>query len=187
MRDDVRIGRVDENQGPIGYRALLVWKLQENLGSEGLSAKLLEKCDKIVDDVSRLTPLLKTGEIDYAFVYRSICIAQDIRYIELDPRINLGSADIDYSAATVSFRKGMGSGAEERIIVHGAPVTWALSIPDRGADAEAARDFVRYLITKRGDILDMNGFQPLRPAAFYGPAEAVRPFEDIAERQGPLE
>ena len=29
---DVRIGRVDENQGPIGYRTLLVWKLAEARG-----------------------------------------------------------------------------------------------------------------------------------------------------------
>ena len=187
LRDDVRIGRVDENQGPIGYRALLVWKLQENLGSEGLSAKLMEKCDKVVDNVSRLTPLLKTGEIDYAFVYRSICIAHDIRYIELDPKINLGSTDIDYSSASVSYRKGMGRESEQRITVHGAPIAWALSIPDRDADAETAREFIRYLIMEHGEILDVNGFRPLRPAAFYGPAEAGVPFQDFAKRQGALE
>jgi len=187
VRDDVRIGRVDENQGPIGYRALLVWKLQESLGSEGLSDKLTAKCDKIVDDVSKLTPLLKTGEIDYAFVYRSICIAHDIRYIELDSRVNLGSPDVDYSHASVSYRKGMGRAAEQQIVVRGAPIVWALSIPDRDADAETARDFIRYLMTERGEILDRNGFRPLRPAAFYGSAEAFSPFEDIARLRGPLE
>jgi len=187
VRHEVRIGRVDENQGPIGYRALLVWKLQENLGNAGLSDKLTAKCDKIVDDVSRLTPLLKTGEIDYAFVYRSICIAHDIRYIELDPRVNLGSTDVDYSGASVSFRKGMGREAEERITVTGAPIVWALSIPDRDAAAETARAFVAYLMTKRGEVLDRNGFRPLRPARFHGPPGAFPPFEEIARREGTLE
>ncbi|MFW5857357.1 MAG: substrate-binding domain-containing protein, partial [Planctomycetota bacterium] len=106
LREDVRLGRVDESQGPIGYRALLVWKLQERLaGPEGLYDRLLAKTDKVVDHVTRLTPLLKSGEVDYAFLYRSICIARDIRHIPLDPRVHLGDPDADYSVVSVTFRK----------------------------------------------------------------------------------
>ena len=71
LKKDVRFGRVDENQGPIGYRCLLVWKLQEMYTNMEIYDQLVEKCDTVVDHVTRLTPLLKNGELDYAFVYKS--------------------------------------------------------------------------------------------------------------------
>jgi molybdate/tungstate transport system substrate-binding protein len=189
----VRLGRVDENQGPIGYRALLVWKLQEKLargegvrGGPGLHDALKKKCVKVVDHVARLVPLLKTGEIDYAFVYRSVCVAQDIRYIRLDRSVNLGSVDVDYSAARVSFTKG-GAGGGKKLTVKGAPITWALSIPDRGADAESAARFVRWLLTDRKEVLKKNGFRPLAKPRFYGSAESAKPFSDLVRRVGKLE
>ena len=183
---DVRIGRVDENQGPIGYRTLLVWKLAEARGADGLYDKLLAKADKVVDHVTRLTPLLKNGEIDYAFVYESICIARDIRFIPLDPAINLGSRDVDYSAAEVTYDK-LKAGAPETVTVRGAPVTWALSIPDRGADADLARAFVRYLLTEKASVLEKNGFAPIAPPRFFGSASAFEPFKDFCRHAGELE
>lgn len=185
-QEGVRLGRVDENQGPIGYRTLLVWKLQEQLGSRGLYETLLGRCTKVVDHVTRLTPLLKTGEIDYAFVYRSICVARDIRFIELDPRINLGADDVDYSGARVTFER-LKSGERQMVTISGAPITWALSAPDAGADVEAAREFVRYLLVQRADVLARNGFRPLAKAQYYGPARLYQPFEATAERGGDLE
>jgi len=168
----VRIGRVDENQGPIGYRALLVWKLREMQGVPGLSEELLARTAMVVDDVGRLTPLLRSGELDYGFVYRSICIAQDVRYVELDPSINLGSPDADYSAATVTYRK-LKSGAPEDVVVRGAPVTWTLSSPDRYANEPLARRVIEYLLREQADVLALNGFRPIEPARFYGPRDRL--------------
>jgi molybdate/tungstate transport system substrate-binding protein len=180
----VRIARVDENQGPIGYRALMVWKLQEKLGPAGLHDRLMARCDKVVDHVTRLTPLLKTGEVDYAFAYRSICMAHDVRYFRLDPRVNLGSVDADYSAAKVSYRRK--SSGKERVTVGGAPITWALSIPDRRADAETARRFVTWLLKEKSDLLARHGFRPLTPPRFYGEEKSFAPFAKVAERRGRL-
>lgn len=185
LGDDVRLGRVDENLGPTGYRTLLVWKLQEKRGSAGLYDRLLKKCDKVMDHVTRLTALLKTGEVDYAFVYRSICIASDIRYIELDRGINLGASDVDYSHATVTYEK-LQAGSKETMTIAGAPITWTLSIPDRGADTATAQQFVRYLLTRKAKLLDRNGFRPLARPLFYGPVGAHKPFEDFSQRVGEL-
>lgn len=184
-RDDVRIGRVDENQGPIGYRSLLVWKLQEIRGSSGLYGRLLGNCDKVVDHVTRLTPLLKNGEIDYAFVYRSICIARDIRHIELDKAINLSSAGADYSGAEVTFDK-LKVGEKQTVTVRGAPITWTLSVPDRGADIALAAEFIRYLLTEKGEVLERTGLRPIGKPRFYGPAEAFEPFAAFAAYGGEL-
>lgn len=184
-RPDVRIARVDENQGPIGYRALLVWKLAEQRGAPGLYDELLAKADRVVDHVTRLTPLLKSGETDYAFVYRSICVARDIRYIELDDAVNLGSGDKDYSSATITYRK-LKAGAEETLTVTGAPITWALTVPDRGADVEAAQEFIRLLVVGKAALLAENGFVPLAKPRFYGPEAAFGGFESFCEWAGQL-
>ena len=186
LEPGVRLGRVDENQGPIGYRALLVWKLRELQGMPGLYDQLLAQTVMVVDDVSRLTPLLRSGELDYGFVYRSICIAQDVRSIELDPNINLGSPDVDYAAATVTYRK-LKAGKPEDVVVHGALVTWALSIPDEGAHEALARQFVDYLLRRKADVLDANGFRPIRPARFYGPSGRLGDFGGFAEHAGDLQ
>jgi molybdate/tungstate transport system substrate-binding protein len=182
----VRLGRVDENQGPIGYRALLVWRLQEMQGMPGLCERLLARTAMVVDDVGHLTPLLRNGDLDYGFVYRSICIAQDVRYISLDPTINLGSPDVDYSAATVTYRK-LKAGAPEDVVAQGAPVTWALSIPDRGANDALARRFIDYLLRRKADVLDVNGFRPIRPACFYGPRDRIGDLRGVATYTGDLQ
>lgn len=183
QQPDVRISRVDENQGPIGYRTLLVWKLQEQLGSPGLYATLIQKCDKVVDHVTRLTPLLKTGEIDYAFVYRSICVARDIRFIELDQRINLGADTIDYANASVTFRKSNG----KTIAVKGAPITWALSIPDRDANTETAQKFIAWSLELHGNVLKQHGFRPFNKPKYFGPESSFTPFAAFAEYGGKME
>ena len=184
-RNDVRLGRVNENLGPIGYRTLLVWKLQELRGSKGLHDTLKARCEKVVDHVTRLTPLLKIGDIDYAFVYRSICVAHDIRTIELPPEVNLGAVEADYSKAVVAYKKPGRDGART-IEVKGAPITWTLSIPDRDADAETARAFVRWLLTKRRDVLERNGFRPIASPRFAGPEDAWGAWQGVCTRTGPL-
>lgn len=183
--EGVRLGRVNENTGPIGYRTLLVWKLQEAQGAARLSECLRARCTRVVDHVSQLSPLLKTGEIDYAFVYRSLCIAHDIRHIRLDPAVNLGSPEVDYSGAVVRYRK-RGLGGDETVTVTGAPVTWTLTVPDRGADAALAAEFARWLLKSKRDVLERHGFRPLSRPRFYGSAEAFAPFEEVAERTGEL-
>ena len=185
MNEDVRIGRVDENQGPIGYRTLLVWKLQEMRGSTGLYNRLLKKCDKVVDHVTRLTPLLKNGDIDYAFVYQSICVARDLRFIALDKTINLGSNEIDYSRAEANFTK-LKAGEQQTITVRGAPITWTLSIPDRNADHALAVEFVRYLLSANSEMLEQNGFRAITRPSFYGSTAAFAPFHGFAEHIGEL-
>ncbi|MCX7591803.1 MAG: substrate-binding domain-containing protein, partial [Kiritimatiellae bacterium] len=137
LKDDVRLARTDENVSPLGYRTLMVLRLQEEIGSKGLYDKFLTRCTRKVDDIERLVALLKTGECDYAFLHRSSAVAHRIRYIELDPRINLGFPDQDYARVSVQFRKPS-SGAEETVVLHGAPAIWTLTQPERDANRAAA-------------------------------------------------
>ena len=94
-------------------------------------------CSQIVDDVERLPPLLRSGQADYAILYRSTCIAHGIRYVELDPRVNLGSPDIDYTRAEVRFAK-LKSGGQEMVTIRGSPIVWSMVRPADGGNDPAA-------------------------------------------------
>ena len=169
---DVRIGRGDENLCPVGYRTLMLWQLQEKISDmTGFSEKLKSKSSKVVDDAMQLTPLLKTGEIDYAFLYRSMCIAQDIRHMRLDKKVNMGDISMDYSSAYVKLSNGR--------ILKGAPVIFSLSIPNNAENADSARAFVRYMLADRTAVLKAKGFTPVKPS-FHGKKDLFAPFADFA-------
>jgi len=184
LRPDVRLGRVNENLAPIGYRTLMVWQLRETQGMPGLADRLRNKCTVVVDDVSTLAALLKAADLDYAFIHRSTAVAWDIRHVELDRRINLGDPNVDYSAAVVTYER-LKAGAKELVTVHGGPVCWTLTFPDRNQNPQPALAFMRFLLTQKCDVLERHGLRPLRPPLFYGPADRF-PGDDWAHHAGSL-
>lgn len=179
-----RLGRADENLAPVGYRTLLVWRLQERRGPAGLHDRLLAGCARKVDDVERLTPLLKTGELDYAFVYRSTCVNHAIRFVPLDRAVNLGSVDVDYSGAEVSFEK-LKAGSRETVSVRGAPICWTLTAPEPGL-SDGAHRLIDLMLRERTGALERNGLRPLSPPLYYGPPERFGLFRDFARNAGEL-
>ena len=120
----------------------------------------------ISPDVSRLPPLLKSGEIDYAFLYGSTAWAHGIRHIPLDPRVNLGCITQDYSRAEAEFT-AMTAGAPRLVRVRGEPVTWTLAVPTSTINPDAVR-FVKALLTRAEDPFKPQGIAPLHPPRFYG-------------------
>ncbi|MHC4606763.1 MAG: substrate-binding domain-containing protein [Planctomycetota bacterium] len=182
LDENVSLGRVDENLGPIGYRTLLAWDLKEGRGHAGLAAKLRAKCGKVVEHASQLATLLKAGEIEYAFLYRTLCLKHDIRHIELEREINLGTPGVDYSAAEVSFAK-LKAGAEETVTVLGAPITFGLSIPTNAPHPEKAVRFVELLLREKKDLFAEKGVTFFTPR-FFGPRGDFAPFEGFAEYAG---
>jgi len=139
----------------------------------------VQKCDVVVDDVSKLPPLLKSGQVDYAIMYSSTAIAHSIRSIELSPQVNLGQRDRDYGAASVTFRK-LSVDSSKRVTVRGKPIVWTLSIPDRNAQPEPARRLIRFLLIDARLAMADNGLAPLSPPVFYGPRDDFGPFTDVA-------
>ena len=182
LDETVRLGRVDENLGPIGYRTLLVWKLQELSGHPGLMEQLITRTDKVVEHVGHLATDLKAGDVDYGFLYRTTCIKHDIRFIPLDKRINLGSMGMDYSKAQVSFKKTE-AGKEIPVPVKGAPITYSLSIPINAPNKAKAIELIHYLLHKDREQFSAHGFTFFRPK-FYGSQEDFVQFREIAEYVG---
>ena len=191
LRPDVRLGRADENQAPLGYRTLMVWQLEEGRQqtrnakheTRNLESDLKAKCVRVADDAARLAPLLRAGELDYAFVYRSTCLASDLRFITLDPKINLGSADTDYSAATVTFQK-LKSGTPENVTVRGGAVVWTLCIPNSAASRADAVCFIEYLLTRQQAALAKCGLRSITPARHYGTTASRANLEPVTQHCG---
>lgn len=164
-----RLARVNETLGPIGYRTLLVLRLAEQIQeAHGLLSNFVKRCELVVDDVERLPPLLTSGEADYAFLYRSTAMAHGVRFIPLDPRINLGSMEQDYQQASVTF-SALKAGTPRTVIVTGSPILWTLTIP-RSADAHAAATFIRWWTRHLPALLESGGLIPIQPPRYSGPA-----------------
>ncbi len=185
LRPHVRLARVNENLSPIGYRTLIALKLQQQLDGVPLSHRYLAKCALVVDDVERIPALLKGGDIDYAIVYRSTCIAHGIRYIPLDIRVNLGSTTIDYRKTTIHFQR-LKSGTPETVTVHGAPIIWTLTLPTISEHPAQAKAFIQYLLTKQLSKLADAGFTPLPHTIFYGSHEDFLAYNTLTQYGGPL-
>ena len=176
------LGRTDENLSPIGYRTLLVWKLLEERGYQGLTGRLKTKSEKVMEDVEHLSALLKSGDVDYGFVYKTTCVEQDIRFISLDKKINLGDEEADYSRAEVSFGAKL-KGEEKSISVKGAPIVYSLSIPSNSLNKEKSIEWITFLLKSNNRILSEHGFTVFMPK-FYGNKDDFVKFKDYCKYAG---
>jgi molybdate/tungstate transport system substrate-binding protein len=183
LREEVRLARADETLSPIGYRTLLVLKLQEREGGpSNLCERFLARQPIKVDDIERLVPLLRSGEADYAFLHRSACVAHGIRFITLDRGINLGAADADYSGVTVEITRQQ-DGRAEQIRRAGSPAVWTLAQPGKVTPRQVVDACTVYLLQQKAALAG-TGLQPLARARFYGSPAVYRRFEAVAEFAG---
>lgn len=94
LRKGVEYGHSDPNADPAGYRSQLVWQLAEKYYKvPGLYKQLAANCPKqnVRPKETDLIPLLEAGQIDYLFIYRSVCQQHHMPYVTLPPQINLGA------------------------------------------------------------------------------------------------
>src|SRR5437868_1338055 len=107
LRPDVRTGRSDPALDPNGYQTLMVVQLEERRSrTKGLAARLLAAMPPryIRPKEADLVAQLQTGELDYAWSYRSVAQASGLRYIDLPPEVDLGDPSRATLYATVSVR-----------------------------------------------------------------------------------
>jgi molybdate/tungstate transport system substrate-binding protein len=175
QRPGVRTGRSDPALDPNGYRSLMVLQLEERRsGTKGLAARLLTAMPEryIRPKEADLVAQLQTGELDYAWSYRSVAQASGLRFIDLPPEVDLGDPGREtlYASASVWIPRGAG---RDSIRINGAPILYALSIPTGAANVPSARAFTEFLLGPRGrEILTRNGFTVLDRPLLRGDAPA---------------
>ena len=173
LRPDVRTGRSDPSLDPNGYRTLMVLQLEERRsGTKGLAARLLAAMPEryIRPKEADLVAQLQTGELDYAWSYRSVAQASGLRSIDLPPDVDLGDPSRATLYATASVRIP-GGATRDSITIRGAPILYALSIPTEAANPAGAQAFVQWLFGPQGrEILIRNGFTVLDKPVVSGNA-----------------
>ncbi len=166
QRDGVKYGRSDPDRDPGGYRTLMVWQLAEaHYSLPGLLDKLYSGAgDTVRPKEVDLIALLESGDLDYAFEYASIATQHGLRYVTLPTEINLSSEKFKdfYAKARIEIR---GREPGQTITLTGAPISYAVTIPENFPNQELAIRWVDFLLSDRGmAIMKANGQLPIKPA-----------------------
>ena len=165
-RDGVIYGHSEPNADPCGYRTLLVWQLAEkHYGVDGLYATLDEHRppENVRPKEVELIALLESGDMDYAFEYRSLAVQHGLEFVELPGEINLSMiehAKFYSQAATEVAGKEPGT----TMTMVGKPIVYGVTIPRNAPTPELALEFVKFLLGPEGQaIMEAQGQPPIVP------------------------
>lgn len=174
----VQYGHSDPNSDPCGYRTLLAWQLAEKYYKvPGLYEKLQAGCplENVRPKETDLIALLEAGQLDYLFIYKSVCEQHHMPFVSLPDEVNLGSPKLAdfYKQATVKISgKTPGSFVEQK----GAPMIYGLTIPKNPPDGEWAVKFLAFVLGPEGrEIMEKNGQHSIYPAKATGDTTLLPP------------
>jgi molybdate/tungstate transport system substrate-binding protein len=165
-REGVIFGHSESDADPCGYRTLLVWQLAEKHYNEpGLYERLDENCppENIRPKSVELIALLESGDMDYAFEYRSVAVQHGLKFVELPDEINLSMVEQAefYSQASVDIA---GSEPGETMTMVGKPIVYGVTIPNNAPNPDLAVAFVEFLLGPEGQaIMEGQGQPPIVP------------------------
>jgi len=182
-REGVSFGRSDPVQDPCGYRTLLVWKLAEAYYNQtGLYDRLLARCPEATRPKSHdLVVLLENGQLDYAFLYKSVAVQYGLEYVDLPAQIDLGHEEYaDFYATASIWVEGLGE-------VRGEPIRYAITIPKVAMKPELALKFVEFVLGEEGTrIIEDCGQNPIKPCLAIGYENVPKPLKPyVVEWTGP--
>jgi len=167
QRKAVVWGHSDPNLDPCGYRALMVLQLAEKYYRKpGLYKNILANrpLENIRPKSVELVSLLQTGNMDYAWEYRSVAVQHGLKYVSLPDKINLGNYKEDpyYSQAVVKLT---GAKPGEYMDMKGESTTYGVTLIKDAPNKEAAVAFLEYMLDPKGGlkILKDQGQPPFIP------------------------
>lgn len=173
LKKNVEYGHSDPNSDPCGYRTMLCWQLAEKLYKRpGLYDNLKKGCPpkNIRPKETDLIALLEAGEIDYLFIYRSVCIQHHMPYVSLPPQINLGAAAYTdfYRQAEIKIS---GKKPGTYIVKHGMPMVYGITAIKNAPHKALAEKFIAFILGPAGrKIMAQSGQSPLTPPVVTGNA-----------------
>jgi molybdate/tungstate transport system substrate-binding protein len=190
LKQDVVVGHSNPNDDPCGYRAMLVTQLAEKyykkkdffknlFGYPGFYKAGMEKKNKIIvrPKETDLIALLEMHSIDYIFLYKSVAIQHNLKYIDLPDKIALSNKKYADFYKTVSF-KVTGKKPGEYIVKKGAPMVYGITIPQNSnspINKEGAKRFVKFVLSKKGQqIMKACGQGVVNPPEIKGDASILK-------------
>ena len=192
--EDVSYGHSDPDADPCGYRSLMVCQLAQDYYYDNASDFGLTPDDNAAvlydvlipipdggDDMDRgrgggdwgevvrpksveLLTLMESGDLDYAFEYKSVAVQHDFDYISLPDELDLSDEDFAdfYSTAVVDVT---GSEPDTVSTLTGEAIVYGVTIPSNAPHPQEALDFVELMLGAEGQqILSDLGQPPIVPA-----------------------
>ena len=173
LRKDVRVGHSDPNLDPCGYRTVILFKLASTYYGDRVILDLERKAILRPKSVA-LLGLLESGNLDYAFEYRSVAVQHHLLFLEFPREINLSDPSLNY-VYSKSWVDIMGKRPGERIRIYGKAITYAGTVLSNTPNKGFAKEFMRFLLDKRWGlkVLSSCGQMSLSPPIFF-PEDAGR-------------
>jgi len=188
LKKDVIWGHSDPNLDPCGYRSVMVLQLAEKYYKKpGLFKKLIANRPKenIRPKSVELISLLQTGNMDYAWEYRSVAVQHELKFVELPDQINLGNYKYDnfYKQATV---KVTGKKPGTFLTMNGKSCTYGVALVKNAPNAEAATAFLQYMLDPQGGLkvlqeMGQPPFIPCRVPTAEVKAQLPKALRDLVE------
>ncbi len=152
LRPGLETGRSNPDLDPAGYRTLMVFQLAEKrYAVPGLADSLVGSAPprNMRPKEIELVALLEAGELDYAWFYESLARAAGTPYIRLPADLDLGSTEHAgaYALAAVPV---VGRTAADTVVMRGAPIRYAFSIPLAAPHADLGERFAAFLLSANG-------------------------------------
>ncbi len=166
LRPGVRWGNSNPALDPNGYRAHMVFQLAEaHYHQPGLALRLERAVlpRYIRPNEAQLLALVQSGELDYAWSYRSLARTAGLRWVDLPPEVDLSDpARAEWYARAMVRLPGAKLGSADSLDFRGEPIVYAMTIPSQAPHPGAARAFVRFVLSPAGQgILAKAGFRLL--------------------------
>lgn len=153
---------------PCGYRTLMVLQLAEKYYRQpGLYQKIIDNrpTRNIRPKAVELVSLLQTGNMDYAWEYRSVAVQHNLKFVEIPDQINLGNYKFDADYAQVAVEVS-GKKPGTTMTMKGKSITYGIALLKDAPNREAASAFLAFMLAADGGliILEEMGQPPFIPA-----------------------
>jgi len=194
-QSNVTIGLSDPNSDPAGYRSVMMLQLADTYYNDSniftdlianntaiTSAKNgtgyiissptnLNPTSKVVvrSDAATLMPLLESGTIDYAIVYKNIAAQQSssgVKYMTLPGKLALNNATYASDYKKISLVQDSDSAnTTQKNTVKLSAIVYGITVLNNAPEKNLSTQFVQLLISPTGTQIIKNSFQdPISPA-----------------------
>jgi molybdate/tungstate transport system substrate-binding protein len=153
QKKEVAYGRADPDSDPCGYRSVMTMQLAEKYYNRpGLAAILTTKDKnymrpKEVD----LLALLESQSVDYIFLYKSVAIQHNLKFLVLPAEVNLKDPDFTslYNTAVVLIN---GKEPGKKVAMKGEPMIYGVTLINSAPNKPVALAFLQFMLSKNGGI-----------------------------------
>jgi molybdate/tungstate transport system substrate-binding protein len=128
-----------------------------------------------------LLGILESGDIDYAFEYKSVAQQRNLHFLELPPEINLGSDDFQSLGYDLSVRIDYQRFASLIPDFVCQEILYGVTIPENSPHPEVALDYVKFLLGPEGQRIFAEQHQPFRPLVADNPEHLPDDLKDMLD------